>query len=90
MGPPGRHSERRQQPNSARLMVHFIVSHYGQAAFGRGGLTPYRSDVRKEEVANFTLTSIAEAVGGEQNLMIIGSIRSCGSGRMSFQPAGSR
>ena len=30
-------------PNSARLMIDFIVSHDGQAAFGRGGLTPYRS-----------------------------------------------
>lgn len=59
-------------PNSARLMIDFIVSHDGQAAFGRGGLTPYRSDVKKEEVANFTLASIAEAVGGEQNLMILG------------------
>jgi len=59
-------------PNSARLMIDFIVSHDGQAAFGRGGLTPYRSDVRKDEVANFTLSSIADAVGGEQNLMIIG------------------
>jgi iron(III) transport system substrate-binding protein len=59
-------------PNSARLMIDFIVSHDGQAAFGRGGLTPYRSDVRKDEVANFTLSSIAEAVGGEQHLMIIG------------------
>jgi iron(III) transport system substrate-binding protein len=59
-------------PNSARLMLDFIVSHDGQAAFGRGGLTPYRSDVRKDEVANFTLSSIAEAVGGEQNLMILG------------------
>ena len=59
-------------PNSARLMVDFIVSHAGQAAFGRGGLTPYRADVRKEEVANYTMASIAEAVGGEKNLMIIG------------------
>lgn len=59
-------------PNSARLMLDFIVSHDGQAAFGRGGLTPYRSDVRKDEVANFTLSSIAEAVGGESNLMILG------------------
>jgi len=59
-------------PNAARLMIDFIVSHDGQAAFGRGGLTPYRSDVKKEEVANFTLSSIAEAVGGEQNLMILG------------------
>ena len=59
-------------PNSARLMIDFIVSHDGQAAFGRGGLTPYRSDVKKDEVANYTLASIAEAVGGEQNLMILG------------------
>ena len=27
-------------PNSARLMIDFIVSHDGQAAFGRCGLTP--------------------------------------------------
>ena len=59
-------------PNAARLMLDFIVSHAGQAAFGRGGLTPYRSDVKKEEVANFTLDSIAEAVGGPQNLLISG------------------
>jgi len=59
-------------PNAARLMIDFIVSHAGQAAFGRGGLTPYRADVRKEEVANYTMASIAEAVGGEKNLMIIG------------------
>jgi len=59
-------------PNAARLMLDFIVSRDGQAAFGRGGLTPYRADVRKDEVAAFTLESIAEAVGGAQNLMIIG------------------
>jgi iron(III) transport system substrate-binding protein len=59
-------------PNAARLMLDFIVSRDGQAAFGRGGLTPYRSDVRKDEVAAFTLDSIAEAVGGQQNLMVVG------------------
>ena len=53
-------------------MLDYIVSHDGQAAFGRGGLTAYRPDVRKDEVANYTLDSIAEAVGGQQNLMIIG------------------
>ena len=59
-------------PNSARLMLDFIVSHDGQAAFGRGGLTPYRPDVKKEEVANYTYSTIAEAAGGEQNIMLVG------------------
>ena len=59
-------------PNSARLMLDFILSHDGQAAFGRGGLTPYRSDVKKEEVANYTYDTIAAAAGGEQNIMLVG------------------
>lgn len=59
-------------PNAARLMLDYIVSHEGQAGFGKGGLTPYRPGVKQEEVANFTLESIANAVGGEKNLMVIG------------------
>lgn len=59
-------------PNAARLMLDYIVSHDGQAGFGKGGLTPYRSGVKQEEVANFTLETIATAVGGEKNLMVIG------------------
>jgi iron(III) transport system substrate-binding protein len=56
--------------NSAKLMLDFILSHAGQAAFGRGGLTPYRSDVKPEEVAFFTYDSIKEKVG-EENLLLI-------------------
>lgn len=56
--------------NSAKLMLDFILSHDGQAAFGRGGLTPYRSDVKPEEVAFFTYDSIREKVG-EENLLLI-------------------
>lgn len=56
--------------NSAKLMLDFILSHDGQAAFGRGGLTPYRSDVKPEEVAFFTYDSIKEKVG-EENLLLI-------------------
>ena len=56
--------------NSAKLMLDFILSHDGQAAFGRGGLTPYRSDVKPEEVAFFTYDSIRKKVG-EDNLLLI-------------------
>lgn len=59
-------------PNAARLMLDYIVSHEGQAGFGKGGLTPYRPGVKQEEVANYTLESIATAVGGEKNLMVVG------------------
>ena len=58
-------------PNSAKLMLDFILSHAGQAAFGRGGLTPYREGVTQDEVAFFTYDSIREEVG-EDNLLLIG------------------
>jgi len=57
-------------PNSARLLLDFILSHTGQAAFGRGGLTPYRPGVKKEEVAFYTYESIREELG-EENLSFI-------------------
>ncbi len=59
-------------PNAARLMLDYIVSHEGQAGFGKGGLTPYRPGVKQDEVANYTLETIATAVGGEKNLMVVG------------------
>jgi iron(III) transport system substrate-binding protein len=58
-------------PNSAKLMLDFILSHAGQAAFGQGGLTPYRAGVTKDEVAFFTYDAIKEEVG-EENLLLIG------------------
>ena len=56
--------------NSGKLLLDFILSHDGQAAFGRGGLTPYRPDVSVDEVAFFTYDSIREKVG-EENLLLI-------------------
>jgi iron(III) transport system substrate-binding protein len=56
--------------NSAKLMLDFILSHDGQAAFGRGGLTPYRPDVKPDEVAFFTYDSIMAKVG-KDNLLLI-------------------
>lgn len=58
-------------PNSAKLMLDFILSHDGQAAFGMGGLTPYREGVSKDEVAFFTYDAIKQEVG-EDNLLLIG------------------
>lgn len=57
-------------PNSAKLMLDFILSHNGQAAFGRGGLTPYREDVKKEEVAYHTYGSIKAEIGEDHVLLI--------------------
>jgi iron(III) transport system substrate-binding protein len=56
--------------NSAKLMLDYILSHDGQAAFGRGGLTPYREDVKKDDVAYYTYGSIKEEVG-EENILLI-------------------
>lgn len=57
-------------PNSAKLMLDFILSHAGQAAFGQGGLTPYRSGVTKDEVAFYTYDAIKEEIG-EENILLI-------------------
>lgn len=58
--------------NSAKLMLDFLISVDGQKALGQGGVTPYRSEVKKADVANYTYGDIAEAVGGEDNLVLIG------------------
>ena len=58
-------------PNSAKLMLDFILSHAGQAAFGQGGLTPYREGVTEDEVAAFTYGMVKEQVG-EDHLLLIG------------------
>ncbi|MDF1585548.1 ABC transporter substrate-binding protein [Marinimicrococcus flavescens] len=60
-----------KSPNSAKLMLDFILSHAGQVAFGKGGLTPYRPDVKADEVPFFTYSSITEAVGGESNVVLV-------------------
>lgn len=57
--------------NAAKLMLDFILSHDGQVAFGKGGLTPYRPDVKADEVPYFTYNSIVEKVGGEKNVILI-------------------
>ncbi len=52
-------------PNSAKLMMDYILSQEGQLAFADGGLTAYRPDVADK--AKLHLNKLSAAVG-EQNL----------------------
>jgi iron(III) transport system substrate-binding protein len=52
-------------PNSAKLMIDYILSQEGQLAFADGGLTAYRPDVADK--AKLHLSKLAAAVG-EKNL----------------------
>ena len=61
-----------KSPASARLMLDYMLSHDGQIAAGRGGMTPYRPDVKPSDVPYLTYGAIAERLGGEQNMIIIG------------------
>lgn len=61
-----------KSPASARLMLDYMLSHDGQIAAGQGGMTPYRPDVKPGEVPYLTYGAIAEKLGGEQNMIVIG------------------
>jgi ABC-type glycerol-3-phosphate transport system substrate-binding protein len=57
--------------NAAKLMLDFILSHDGQVAFGKGGLTPYRPDVKPSEVPRYTYSSVVQQTGGENNVILV-------------------
>jgi iron(III) transport system substrate-binding protein len=59
-----------QNKASAQLFIDFVVSHEGQLAAARGGMTPYRPDVKKNEVPFLTFDAIREKVG-DKNLILI-------------------
>jgi iron(III) transport system substrate-binding protein len=54
-------------PNSAKLMVDYILSAEGQMAFAKGGLTAYRTDVADQ--APLHLSQVSKAVGGDDKLI---------------------
>lgn len=56
-----------RHPNSARLLLDFIVSQKGQVAFTEGGLVAYRPDVAKQ--AAFHLQDLLSAIGQENALL---------------------
>lgn len=59
-----------QNKGSAQLFIDFVVSRPGQLAAARGGMTPYRSDVRPDEVPFLTFDAIRERLG-EKNVLLI-------------------
>lgn len=63
-------TKKSQNKHSAQLFVDFAVSREGQLAAARGGMTPYRSDVRKDEVPFLTYDAIRERVGDKNVLLI--------------------
>lgn len=54
-------------PNSAKLLVDYILSSEGQIAFAKGGLTAYRTDVADQ--APLHLSQVSKAVGGDDKLI---------------------
>jgi iron(III) transport system substrate-binding protein len=59
-------TKKAQAPNSAKLLVDYILSQAGQIAFAEGGLTAYRPDVADK--AKIHLSKLAAEGGGEGNL----------------------
>lgn len=59
-----------QNKYSAQLFMDFMLSHEGQVAIAQGGLTPYRDDVRKEEVPLLTYGMVREQIG-EKNIVLV-------------------
>ncbi|HEU5099905.1 MAG TPA: extracellular solute-binding protein [Roseiflexaceae bacterium] len=56
-------------PNSAKLLLDYILSAEGQLAFAKGGLTAYRTDVAEQ--APLHLAQVSKAVGGDDKLIFV-------------------
>jgi iron(III) transport system substrate-binding protein len=54
-------------PNSAKLLLDYILSTEGQIAFAKGGLTAYRPDVAEQ--APLHISQVSKAVGGDDKLI---------------------
>jgi iron(III) transport system substrate-binding protein len=57
-------------PNSARILLDYILSRPGQIAFAKAGFTPYREDIGPDDVPFYTLPMIRDMVG-EENLFVM-------------------
>ncbi|MFC3053241.1 ABC transporter substrate-binding protein [Kordiimonas pumila] len=57
-----------KSPNSSKLLLDYILSHEGQIAVGKGGLTPYRADIKHGEVPYVSYQDIVDAIG-EENII---------------------
>ncbi len=57
-------------PNTARLFLDYVLSHEGQVAVGKGGLTPYRPDVGRDEVPYASYRSLVEDLGEDRIILV--------------------
>lgn len=69
--------------NAAKLMLDFMLSHDGQVGLGKGGLVPYRSDVKDSEVAR-TYQTVIKDIGGEKNAVMINYDDKSAAGQKAF------
>lgn len=63
-------TKKSQNKASAQLFVDFVISREGQLAAARGGMTPYRADVKPDEVPFLTFDEIGKRIG-EKNVLLI-------------------
>ncbi len=63
-------TKKSQNKYSAQLFIDFVVSRPGQLAAARGGMTPYRADIRPDEVPFLTFDAIVERIGARNVLLI--------------------
>ncbi|WP_159996770.1 ABC transporter substrate-binding protein [Roseomonas sp. 18066] len=57
--------------NAAKLLLDHTLSPEGQAAFGRGGLTPALPGLRPGDGVAHTYSSVVEAAGGEEAVFVV-------------------
>jgi iron(III) transport system substrate-binding protein len=57
-------------PNSAKLLLDYVLSKEGQELLAKGGLTPYHPGVDAKSVPYYTYESIKEKVGAENVINI--------------------
>jgi iron(III) transport system substrate-binding protein len=69
--------------NAAKLLVDFMLSHDGQVALGKGGVVPFRTDVKAEEVPR-SYQSIVKEIGGEDKAVLINYDEKSAAGQAGF------
>lgn len=60
-----------KSPNSAKLLLDHAISHEGQVAWAKGGMTPLRDDIRDDETSFYTYKGVVKKVGGESNVQVL-------------------
>jgi iron(III) transport system substrate-binding protein len=70
--------------NAAKLMLDFMLTHDGQVTLGKGGLVPYRADVKESEVPR-TYATVVKEIGGEDKAVLINYDEKSAASQKGFQ-----